>query len=197
MIEIQDFSFCYPGQEKPVVQHVDLQIQQGEVVLLCGRSGCGKSTLLKAMNGMIPHVENGTFSGTVLLNQKNIAEIPMYLLSQEIGSVFQNPKSQFFNLDSDSELAFSMENAGYPPEQIQRRIEEMTKLFQIQHIRGRSIFEMSGGEKQILAIASVCAAEPAVYIMDEPTANLDISAIEKIKSNLEITQTAGENNRDC
>lgn len=181
MIEIKKLSFSYKENSDKVLNNINLKIRKGEIVLFSGKSGCGKSTLLKTINGIIPKVESGFFEGNIFIDGENLAEYEMYELADKIGSVFQNPKSQFFNLDSDSELAFAMENICYDPDYIRKRIDEVTKLLNIEKIRRRNIFEMSGGEKQILAIASVYTLNPELYVLDEPTANLDYAAIETLK----------------
>lgn len=192
MIRIQGLKFSYPEQGEAVLKDITLDIGQGETVLLCGVSGCGKSTLLRTINGMIPHVTDGEMSGVVTVGGAAVDDTPMYELSRRTGSVFQNPKSQFFNLDSDSELAFAMENAGRPSAEIRARMEQLTELFGIEHLRGRSIYEMSGGEKQILAIASACMNDPDVLVLDEPTANLDPAAIVTMQKILAVLRSQGK-----
>lgn len=177
MIQIKDVSFEYEEQQG-TLSHIDLQIQQGECVLLCGESGCGKTTITKLINGLIPHfVEGGILLGSTEVNGMEIAKTEMYRLSEQVGSVFQNPKSQFFNIDSDSEIIFGLENAGVEPQKIKERLEATVLALKIQSLLGRNIFSMSGGEKQSLAFASVYAMNPRIFVLDEPTANLDTDAI--------------------
>lgn len=181
MVEIQDVSFEY-GKEQGTLSHIDLQIGQGECVLLCGESGCGKTTVTKLVNGLIPHfVEGGALSGRTAVNGMEVSDTEMYRLAEQVGSVFQNPKSQFFNIDSDSEITFGLENAGVCPEQIKERLEATVSALKIGPLLGRNIFSMSGGEKQSLAFASVYAMNPSVFVLDEPTANLDAEAIDILR----------------
>lgn len=162
MIQIQDVSFEYE-KEQGTLSHIDLNIQQGECVVLTGESGCGKTTVTKLINGLIPHfVEGGTLSGTTIVNGMEVPKTEMYRLAEQVGSVFQNPKSQFFNIDSDSEITFGLENAGVEPKKIKERYEATVSALKIQSLLGRNIFSMSGGEKQSLAFASVYAMNPSV-----------------------------------
>lgn len=184
MISINNVRFEY-DKTQATLEHIDLEIPQGECVLLCGESGCGKTTVTKLMNGLIPHfIERGTLSGTTKVNGMNIAETQMYKIAEQVGSVFQNPKSQFFHIDSDSEIVFGLENAGVEPEIIKQRVEETVCALHIESLLGRNIFAMSGGEKQTLAFASVYAMNPNIFVLDEPTANLDDSAIESLRKQI-------------
>lgn len=115
----------------------------------------------------------------------------MYKIAETVGSVFQNPKTQFFNTDSCAEIAFGLENIGAPPELIQKRVAETISELNIEKLANRSVFSMSGGEKQLLAFASVYAMNPQVYVLDEPSANLDQSAIVKLRTILETIKKSG------
>lgn len=184
MIELRDVSFQYENSDKDSVSHIHLSIEKGECVLLCGKSGCGKTTITKLINGLIPHMVQGKKEGAAYIKGQPVDDIPMYQLSQTIGSVFQNPKSQFFNLDTDSELTFAVENQGLPASEIHQRLEEITERLHIAHLRNRNIFELSGGEKQLIAVASVCIAKPEILVLDEPTANLDLRAVHTLRDTL-------------
>lgn len=191
MIELRDVSFQYENSDKDSVSHIHLSISKGECVLLCGKSGCGKTTITKLINGLIPHMAQGKKEGAVYIKGQSVDDIPMYQLSQTIGSVFQNPKSQFFNLDTDSELTFAVENQGLSANEIHQRLEEITERLHISHLRNRNIFELSGGEKQLIAVASVCIAKPEILVLDEPTANLDLRAIHILRDTLIQLKKAG------
>lgn len=184
MITIDNVSFGY-SREKDTLKNINLHIDAGECVLLCGKSGCGKTTVTKLVNGLIPHfTENGRLEGTVTAAGMVVARTELYELSKRIGSVFQNPKSQFFNLDSDAELAFGLENIGSPPEYMQSRIRAAVAELNIQRLTHRGVFTMSGGEKQALAFGSVYAMNPDIYILDEPTANLDEDSVAVLRRQL-------------
>ncbi len=181
---IKDASFAYQGSGRDGIQQIDLEIASGECVLLCGRSGCGKTTVTRLVNGLIPYFYPGELTGEVLVDGMDISDTPMYRISEKVGSVFQNPRSQFFNVDTDSEIAFGMENLSLPPEQLLERVENTAKELGIENLRGRGIFELSGGEKQKVAFASVYAMSPDIYVLDEPSSNLDADAIEQLRKTL-------------
>ncbi|WP_349946031.1 ABC transporter ATP-binding protein [Lacrimispora sp. BS-2] len=191
MISIQGVSFGCGGQDK-ILKNINMEIRQGECILLCGESGCGKTTVTKLVNGLIPHFcEECQLEGTVLIQDIEVARTRLYKIAESVGSVFQNPKSQFFQLDTDSEIAFGMENQGKSQEDMKARLKETVHNLHLEKLLGRSIFELSGGEKQILAFASVYAVNPSVYVLDEPTANLDFSAINSLKKLLRILKQNG------
>ena len=192
MIQIEDVSFRYADRGE-TLSHVNLKVNRGECILLCGESGCGKTTVTKLINGLIPHfVEGGKLEGRVRIGKQIVAETEMYQLAELVGSVFQNPKSQFFNVDSDSEIVFGLENAGIEPEQIERRFQETVKRLRIQKLLGKNIFSMSGGEKQTLAFASVYGMNPGIFVLDEPTANLDVDAIDILKEQIRQIKKEGK-----
>lgn len=191
MIEVNNVSFDY-NNEKEALHHIDLTVEQGECILLCGESGCGKTTVTKLINGLIPHfIEGYTLDGTVSVGGLMVAQTELYELAKQVGSVFQNPKSQFFNLDSDSELAFGLENEGADPSFIRARLAETVQALQIEDLLERNIFSMSGGEKQILAFASVYAMNPAIFVLDEPSANLDGKSIEILRNQIAFLKKQG------
>ena len=114
LISLRNVSFEYAGNVAGRLQNINIDIADGECVLLCGRSGCGKTTILRLVNGLIPDYFDGELKGEVLYNGKNISEMEMYERAKFAGSVFQNPRTQFFNVDTDSEIAFGMENLSLP-----------------------------------------------------------------------------------
>lgn len=193
MIQLENVTFTYNGsEEKGNLKNINLSIRQGEVILLCGESGCGKTTLTRLINGLIPWYYEGELNGIVRVDGKEIREQPLHILSRKIGSVFQNPRSQFFNVDTTSEIAFSCENQGLPEDEIRERIHQTVSLFQIENLIDRNIFHLSGGEKQKIACASVSAGEPEIFVLDEPSSNLDVAAIEDLKHIISCWKSAGK-----
>ena len=192
MIRFENFSFSYGESETLHLKNLNFTIEPGEFVLFCGRSACGKTTATKCINGLIPHFTEGKVSGKVFVKGQDVSKTPSYEMAEEVGSVFQNPKTQFFNLDSDSELVFGMENLGIAPEKMKERVATVTKDLQIENLLGRSVFELSGGEKQILALASVYAVNPDIFVLDEPTANMDSEGIERLHDILKKLKDMGK-----
>lgn len=178
MITFQDVSFRYKDSEQAQsLKHVSFHIAPGEVVLLCGRSGCGKTTITRLINGLIPHFYEGNVMGGVTVAGQDVLAQPIMKTAQSVGSVFQNPRSQFFNVDSTSEIVFGCENMGWSFEMIDARLQEVVGVFALTPILDRNLFHLSGGEKQKMACASVSMADPPVMVLDEPASNLDPGAI--------------------
>ncbi|MCR5773117.1 MAG: ABC transporter ATP-binding protein [Butyrivibrio sp.] len=191
-IDFKNVSFSYSDREKGALKDINLKIRQGEFVLLAGASGCGKTTITRILNGLIPGFYNGKLEGNVSIDGRSISEYKTYELASMVGSVFQNPRTQFFNVDTDSEITFGLENAGVPLNEINAVLEKVTDELDLEKLRGRDIFKLSGGEKQKIAFASVYASGPDLYLMDEPSANLDSAGIEGLKQCLEKIKTEGK-----
>lgn len=192
MISIENVSFGYT-ENKNMLEHVTLDIPAGECILLCGESGCGKTTVTKLVNGLIPHFTKiDHMEGSVTVADQSVTDLEVYELAKLVGSVFQNPKSQFFHLDTDGELEFGLENQGVAPEEIRRAVERTVTQLGIEPLMGRNVFALSGGEKQMLAFASVYAMNPEIYMLDEPTANLDEDAIRKLREQIILLKKQGK-----
>ena len=154
MISFQNVSFTYAESGDGGVLDLNLIVRSGECVLLCGPSGCGKTTVTRLANGLIPHFFHGNLSGQVSVNGMDTRETEIAALSDAVGTVFQNPRTQFFNTDTDSEIVFGLENRGIPREALRSRLDELTEELHLSELRGRNIFELSGGEKQKIAFSS-------------------------------------------
>lgn len=192
MIQFTDLSFQYSGAEHPSLTDITLHIRPGECVLLCGASGCGKTTLLRMINGLVPHYFSGEIHGEVTLQGTPVFETPAYELSEKIGTVYQNPRSQFFNIDTRSEIAFGIENMALPHDALLRRVEETTQKLKLEKLMGRDIFELSGGEKQKIAFASIYAMEPEIFLLDEPSANLDGLRTAELQRQIHLLKAQGK-----
>lgn len=186
---IKDLSFAYPGQSQYALRHIDLKVQAGEFLVLCGPSGSGKSTLLRQLKTTLaPH---GRIQGDILFSGQPLAEVEARRQAAEIGFVSQNPENQIVCDKVWHELSFGLESLGVPADEIRRRVAEMASFFGIQEWFYRNVAELSGGQKQLLNLASVMAMRPDVLILDEPTSQLDpISATDFLetvrKINLEL-----------
>ena len=181
MIKLDNISFSYKGTDENGLKDVSLHIKKGECVLLCGPSGCGKTTLTRLINGLIPDFFEGELGGKIEVNGINSSETDISRISDSVGTVFQNPRTQFFNTDTDSEIVFGLENRGLSANELKERLKKVTEDLHIGTLRGRSIFELSGGEKQKIAFASVYATEPEIFVLDEPSSNLDYHSIIELK----------------
>ena len=200
MIECQNVSFSYPASGIPgndtqtggALQNISCTIEDGSFVLLCGPSGCGKTTMTRLLNGLIPHYHEGNFTGSVRLDGKDTRELSLFDISLKVGSVFQNPRSQFFNVDTTSELAFGPENHGMPEKIVRERVNRVAGQLKLEPLLDRSIFSLSGGEKQKIACGSAAAVDPQIYVLDEPSSNLDTYAISDFRQLLSILKAQGK-----
>ena len=192
MIRIQNVSFTYEQEDAPSLKNINLSIKAGECVLLCGKSGCGKTTLIRLLCGMLPDFYNGTFSGSVSVKGIDPVSAPMYEIAKTVGTVFQNPRTQFYTVNTTSEIAFGCENFGMEPKLIQDRVYETADALHINSLLDRNIFQLSGGEKQKIAFASIYAVNPDIYVLDEPSSNLDNHAINELRSMLQFLKAHGK-----
>ena len=179
----QRCSFAYHADEAAEVDalnDISCAIPQGEIAILCGQSGCGKTTYTRLLNGLIPGFYSGDLQGIHMTCGIRAGLAPVESYVGQVGSVFQNPKTQYFNADSTDELAFPCENTGMSPARIRQRVHDVAEQFHIRHLLGRRIMTLSGGQKQQLAVAASTMLAPGLIVMDEPTSNLDMVAIRRL-----------------
>ncbi len=190
MLELKDVCFTYE-QSDCGVQDINVSISQGECVVLIGQSGNGKTTLTRLINGLAPAHYKGSLSGEIRINQNRVQDMPLWELSGLVGSVFQDPKSQFFSGELCGEIAFALENRGCETQEIRKKTDAVIKKTELSYLRDVGLDKISSGEKQKVAIASVLSLSPAVLVLDEPTANLDASAARELGEMLKKLKQAG------
>ena len=171
IFQIQDLTFTYPEQRDPVLNNISLNIRPGEFLVLCGPSGCGKSTLLRQLKTVL--TPYGQKSGKILFEGVSLEELDQRTQSSKIGFVQQSPENQIVTDKVWHELAFGLESLGCSTPAIRRRVAEMASFFGIQTWFYKNVTELSGGQKQLLNLASIMAMQPSVLILDEPTSQLD------------------------
>ena len=207
MIELKNVSFTY-GSENGIekgaaggvgetvsngsLNNINLSIKDGECLLITGGSGCGKTTILRLINGLIPNFFEGLLSGSVTINGQNVSQTELYDTAKTVSTVFQNPRSQFFNVDTTSELAFACENQGMAREEILRRVNRTVVEMQLEPLMNKSLFNLSGGQKQKIACASVAVTGNDIILLDEPSANLDLYSIGELKELLKKWKSEGK-----
>lgn len=190
-VEFRNVFFTYQGGQDAGLSNINLEIRQGEFILLTGRSGCGKTTLTRLINGLVPHFFPGEVRGRVLINGRDVGETASYELAEMVGSVFQDPRSQFFTTNTVSEVAFGCENLNVPGDEMNRRVDGAFGAFRMEELKNRSIFSLSSGEKQKIALASTYAMRPDIYVLDEPSANLDIQSTKMLGTLLKALKEQG------
>lgn len=180
VIKVENLTYYYPEAQKPALDKINLEIPEGQFVLVVGGSGSGKSTLIRAMSGLVPDFYGGTYRGKVYLDKKEIRQLDRRSLVQQVGMVFQDPESQLVMTSVEQEVAFGLENLGLPNSLMKRRVMEVTSALALSDYFKCFIPELSGGQKQKVALASVLAMQPDILLLDEPTSQLDPIAGEEI-----------------
>lgn len=190
VILVENLTYSYPNANLPALLNVDITVEEGEFVLLCGPTGAGKTTLCRAFLGLIPHFFGGRMEGEVTVLGTSTRDIEPSKLAADVGMVFQNPEDQLVAMSVEEEIAFGPENLGLPRSEIKERVDEALGLLNITHLRERSPHELSSGQQQKVAIASILAMRPSVLILDEPTSQLDP------RSSIDIINFVKELNRN-
>ena len=191
-ISLKNVSFKYNESEVYSLLNIDLNIKKGEIVVLCGESGCGKSTIIRLINGLIPFYYHGQVEGEVTVQNHKVSDGNIYDLGSRVSTVFQNPRSQFYCVEVKSELAFGAENLNIPNKEIRKRIDDITVTMHMENLIDRTMFQLSGGEKQKIACASVSVTDNKIIVLDEPSSNLDMYAIEELKKMLVFWKSQGK-----
>ena len=190
MIELIRASFQYENSDRGV-QDISLSVKSGECVVLTGLSGCGKTTVTRLVNGLAPSYYPGAFSGSVRIDGKDISRLSTWEIGRLVGSVFQDPKSQFFSSELAGEVAFPCENYGLSTREIRERTDAAIEALKLSHLKDRAVDILSSGEKQRAAIASVYAMKPKIFVCDEPTANLDAAGTRQLAQTLRQLKAQG------
>jgi energy-coupling factor transporter ATP-binding protein EcfA2 len=170
---IENLSFQYRTRPEPAIQNISFELKPGEVLLIAGSSGCGKTTLARCINGLIPRSYRGKREGKVLLHGKDVAEMQIADMAQIVGTLLQDPERQIVASNVFNEVAFGPENLGLPRAEIMARVDQAMERLKIEHLRDRETFNLSGGEKQKVALAGLLAMNPSILLLDEPLASLD------------------------
>ena len=190
IISFEHVSFQYEGQTRENLKDINLTIKSGEFLVITGQSGCGKTTLTRC-NNLIPRFFEGTLSGEVIVSGRSIKESDAGEAGKEIASIFQDPRSQFFTTNSSSEVAFACENYGISHEEIVKRVDRAFQSLNMEDLKDRDIFTLSSGERQKIAFLAATALNPQIYVLDEPSANLDIHTILQVREILFALKAAG------
>ena len=191
MIDL-DLEFRYANEAQAALQAIRADVPAGRCVVLCGGSGCGKSTLLRCVNGLIPRFYEGELTGCCRLNERNTAEMSTGEIGELAASVFQDPRSQFFTVNSSAEVAFGLENRGIPQAEMRESVDEAFRTFQLEYLKDRNVYELSSGEKQLVSILAAWVMNADILLLDEPTANLDFAAIERLQRLLHALKAQGK-----
>jgi len=191
VIDFDNVSFSYGTQTEGSLRNINFKVKEGEFILLTGQSGSGKTTVTRLINGLIPFFFEGVLTGTVKVLGSEIKSITPGEMGKNIASIFQNPRSQFFTTNSTKEVAFALENYGIDRDKMIDRVNCAFHDFEAESLMDRDMFSLSSGEKQKIAIIAAKALNPKIYVFDEPSANLDIHSIIKLKKIMEWLKKQG------
>ena len=191
VIEFDNVSFSYGTQTERSISNINFKVKRGEFILITGQSGSGKTTVTRLINGLIPYFFEGVLTGTVKVLGSDIKTITPGEMGKNIASIFQNPRSQFFTTNSTKEVAFALENYGIDRDEMIDRVNCAFHDFEAESLMDRDMFSLSSGEKQKIAIIAAKTLNPKIYVFDEPSANLDIHSILKLKEIMESLKKQG------
>lgn len=180
VVDIKGFSYKYPYSDKHVLKDVSLRIFEGDFLLLAGASGSGKTTLARAIVGLIPQFYGGEYSGEIRVFDMDPSKTPIYKITEQVGFLFQNPENQIFMTTVLRDIVFGMEFRGFPREEMEERVRWISQELNITHLIGRRTEELSGGEKQKVALAGLMVLKPSLLILDEPSAYLSPAATKSL-----------------
>ncbi|MCD6591068.1 MAG: ABC transporter ATP-binding protein [Candidatus Aenigmarchaeota archaeon] len=177
-IKIRNLNFAY--SETPILRNINLDVNDGEFVGIVGPTGSGKTTFALCLNGIIPHLIKGKFSGDVEVSGKNTKSFEVFDLAKSIGLIFQDPDSQIFSITVEDEIAFGLENMGLEKNEIKRRVDGVLNALKIKDLKEKETFALSQGQKQKVCMASVLAMDPEILVLDEPTSQLDFRGTKEV-----------------
>ncbi|MDP4109428.1 MAG: ABC transporter ATP-binding protein [Bacillota bacterium] len=180
VLEFKNVNYTYPDRKEAALKNINFTVEKGEFVGIIGPNNAGKSTICRTTNGLIPNSFGGELKGSIFVNGENINDKKTALLAQRVGMVFSDPEAQLSQMSVWEEISFGAANLCVPKQEIFSRLENVLKLLKIEKLRDRSPFELSGGEQQRVAIASVLAMQPEILVLDEPTSNLDPQGTEEV-----------------
>ncbi|MGC9164874.1 MAG: energy-coupling factor ABC transporter ATP-binding protein [Thermoprotei archaeon] len=203
VISVKDLSFTYLGSDYPALVNINMDIMEGQFILLTGPSGCGKTTLLRTFNGLIPNFYPGDLKGDARIYGLSIREHRTFELAKYVGMVFQDPENQLLTLSVERDIAFGLENLGLRREEIKERVDWALNVVGIERLREKAPHELSGGEQQKVAIAAAIAMQPKILVLDEPLSNLDpmsakniVELLEQLRQKLRLTIVVSEHRLD-
>ncbi|MDD3411432.1 MAG: ABC transporter ATP-binding protein, partial [Eubacteriales bacterium] len=185
VIQMEHLEYTYPSSEQPVLKDVNLDIEKGKFTVIMGRTGAGKTTLAMVSNGIIPQLMEGTLKGKVVAGGLDLSKYRVQTITKQVGLVLQDPETQIFGRTVEEDVAFGPRNYLVPREEIYARIGRALKRVRLDGYEKRLTSQLSGGEKQRLAIADILAMNPSILILDEPTSELDPLGREEIYSTIQ------------
>ena len=192
MIEFKDVTYTYANRPEPAVKGVTFSVSPGEVKVITGASGCGKTTLMRLVNGLAPHLYEGSIRGGITVAGLTPEKSDLVTLSGQIGTLFQDPEEQFFALNVYDEIAFTLKSRGLPEETVREKILSTAAQLGIEGILGSDIHALSEGQKQKVGLASLLVFNPGVLVLDEPSANLDPESTGELAALLRMLKAQGK-----